>query len=84
MSLNKFTDTKKGEDLKLKVGASALSASVSLEPPAYDLASLPDASSSTGRVIYCSDGGAGNPCLAFSDGENWLRSDNLNPVSGGG
>lgn len=26
-------------------------------------------------IIYVSDGAAGSPVLAFSDGVNWLRSD---------
>ena len=28
-----------------------------------------------GGLIYVSDGAAGSPILAFSDGTNWLRSD---------
>lgn len=41
--------------------------------PTYEVASLPTAVA--GGIIYVSDGAAGSPILAFSDGTNWLRSD---------
>lgn len=42
---------------------------------AYTVATVPAAASFTGRVIYVSDGAAGNPTLARSDGANWKRLD---------
>lgn len=39
----------------------------------FAVADLPTASSYTGHVVYCSDGDAGSPCLAVSNGANWLR-----------
>lgn len=47
---------------------------------AYTVATLP-AATTAGRIIYVSDGAAGSPCLAFSDGTNWLRVDTLAAVS---
>ena len=41
----------------------------------YTVASAPTASDWTGKTIYVSNGAAGSPILAFSDGTNWLRSD---------
>ena len=44
--------------------------------PTYDVAGAPSASTAgAGTLIYVSDGAAGNPILAFSDGTNWKRSD---------
>ena len=37
----------------------------------FTLANLPAASDWKYRVVHCSNGNAGNPCLAFSDGTNW-------------
>lgn len=39
----------------------------------YAVASLPAAASNTGKIVYCSNGAAGSPCLAYSNGTNWLR-----------
>lgn len=41
--------------------------------PSYAVAELPDASDSTGMIVHCSDGATGNPCLAYSNGTNWLQ-----------
>lgn len=42
---------------------------------------LPSASDYEGVILYVSDGAAGSPILAFSDGSNWLRSDTGAAVS---
>lgn len=34
-----------------------------------------------GGVIYVSNGAAGSPVLAFSDGTNWLRCDTLAAIA---
>ena len=43
----------------------------------YTVATLPDATLFEGYAVYCSNGAAGNPVLAFSNGTNWLRCDTL-------
>ena len=35
----------------------------------------------TGAAIYVSDGAAGSPVLAFSNGTNWLRCDTLAAIA---
>jgi hypothetical protein len=46
-----------------------------VQVPTYDVATAPSAASIAGTLIYVSDGAAGSPILAFSDGTDWLRSD---------
>lgn len=44
--------------------------------PSYTVATAPSASTAgAGTVIYVSDGAAGAPILAFSNGTDWKRSD---------
>ena len=31
------------------------------------------AAANTGKLVYCSNGAAGEPCLAYSNGTDWLR-----------
>ena len=47
----------------------------------YTVANAPDATNLTGAVIYVTNGAAGSPTLAFSDGTNWLRTDTLAAIS---
>ena len=47
----------------------------------YTVAGAPSASANARRVIYVSNGAAGSPVLAFSDGTNWLRCDTLAAIS---
>jgi hypothetical protein len=42
---------------------------------AFAVADLPDAANWTNTVVFVSDGAAGNPILAFSNGTDWLRCD---------
>ena len=45
-------------------------------PQTYTVASAPSASEAgAGSIIYVSNGAAGSPILAFSDGTNFKRSD---------
>lgn len=37
------------------------------------VAGLPTAASSPGKLVYCSNGANGSPCLAYSNGTSWLR-----------
>ncbi len=39
----------------------------------YTVATLPDAATGIGKLIAVIDGDTGNPCLAYSNGTNWLR-----------
>ncbi len=41
----------------------------------YTVASIPAAADNEGVTAYVSNGAAGNPILAFSNGTDWLRSD---------
>jgi len=44
--------------------------------PTYTVATAPSASTAgAGTIIYTTDGAAGSPILAFSDGTDWKRSD---------
>lgn len=49
--------------------------------PTYTVAGAPSAASLAGTVIYVSNGAAGSPVLAFSNGTNWLRVDTLATIS---
>lgn len=40
---------------------------------AYEVATVPDATKHTGSIIFVSNGDTGSPCLAVSDGTDWLR-----------
>lgn len=47
-----------------------------IKVPTYTVAGAPSADTAgAGTVIYVSNGAAGSPILAFSDGTDWLRSD---------
>lgn len=46
-----------------------------VELTTYTVSSAPSASDNESVVIYVSDGAAGSPILAFSNGTDWLRSD---------
>jgi len=48
----------------------------------YEVSSLPAAADNTGSLVYVSNGAAGSPVVAFSDGSNWLSVSTLAPVSG--
>ena len=52
-----------------------------LQMDIYTVATAPLASAFNGAVAYFSNGAAGNPVLAFSDGTNWLRVDTLAAIS---
>lgn len=47
-----------------------------IQVPTYTVASAPSASAAgAGTVVYVTNGAAGSPILAFSDGTDWKRSD---------
>lgn len=52
-----------------------------LQLKVYTVLTAPAADSFKGAVAYFSNGAAGNPVLAFSDGTNWLRVDTLAAIS---
>jgi hypothetical protein len=43
-----------------------------VQVPTYTVATAPSAASITGTIVYVSDGLAGSPCLAVSDGTDWI------------
>ena len=47
----------------------------------FTVATVPAASANLGGMIYVSNGAAGNPIIAFSDGTNWLRVDTRAAIS---
>lgn len=57
------------------VGASSINKAIddAERVDSYAVAGLPTAASSTGKIVYCSNGASGSPCLAYSNGANWLR-----------
>jgi hypothetical protein len=46
----------------------------------YTVGTLPAAAGSAGAIVYVTDGAAGQPILAFSDGTNWMRCETRTPV----
>lgn len=52
-----------------------------IKPQPYTVATAPSASAYIGHEIYVSNGAAGLPIVAFSDGTNWLRCDTRTPIS---
>lgn len=53
-----------------------------IQVPTYTVAGAPSASTAgAGTVIYVSNGAAGSPVLAFSNGTNWLRVDTLATIA---
>ena len=50
--------------------------------PTYAFATAPDAADvGAGYIAFISDGAAGSPVLAVSDGTNWIRSDTLATIT---
>lgn len=47
----------------------------------YTVATVPAAADNTGAMIYVSNGAAGSPIVAFSDGTDWLRVDTAAAVA---
>lgn len=47
-----------------------------VSPGVYTVATAPDAAlAGAGAMIYVSNGKAGSPVIAFSNGTNWIRCD---------
>ena len=47
----------------------------------FTVATVPAAASFLGGLIYVSNGAAGAPVVAFSNGTNWLRVDTLAAIA---
>jgi len=43
-----------------------------VQVPTYTVATAPSAAGIAGTIVYVSDGLAGAPCLAVSDGTDWI------------
>lgn len=58
-----------------KVGSKSINAALddANRLDSYTVATVPAAASHTGKLIYVSNGAAGSPCLAYSNGTDWLR-----------
>lgn len=66
---------KTDEEIEAKLSAmdTATDAKQPLTGNTFAVATLPPAAANVGRSVYCTDGAAGSPCLAISNGTNWLR-----------
>lgn len=69
---------KVNEQAVLKLEESGITASAPLHLSQYQLATLPSPSPA-GQIIYIA-GLTGGSCLAFSDGLEWLRSEDRSPI----
>ncbi len=49
--------------------------------PTFTVAGVPAAAGNAGKLIYVSNGAAGSPVVAFSNGTDWLRVDTLAAVA---
>lgn len=49
--------------------------------PSHTVANVPDPANNESRIIFVSNGAAGQPVLAWSDGTTWNRSDTLQPIT---
>lgn len=47
----------------------------------FTVATVPDATLSTGGMIYVSNGKNGSPIIAFSNGTDWLRVDTATAIA---
>lgn len=47
----------------------------------FTVATVPSAADNTAGMIYVSNGAAGAPIIAFSNGSNWLRVDTRTAIS---
>lgn len=47
----------------------------------FTVTTVPAAASFLGAIIYVSNGAAGAPVVAFSNGTNWLRVDTLAAIA---
>jgi len=68
MSLNPHVD--RGHNGSNEVSAALLDA-VTLD--SFAVAGLPDPAKHARKMVFVSNGAAGQPCLAYSNGVNWLR-----------
>lgn len=63
------------------IGAVTGAVTGTVQLPTYTVASAPAATSIAGTMIYVSNGAAGSPVVAFSNGTNWLRVDTLAAIA---
>jgi hypothetical protein len=52
-----------------------------LKLKSYTVATVPAAGASARQIVYVTNGAAGAPVVAFSDGTNWKRIDTLANIS---
>jgi len=63
------------------IGAVTGTVTGTVQVPTYTVAGAPAATGLAGTMIYVSNGAAGSPVIAFSDGTNWKRVDTLATIS---
>ena len=58
-----------------QVGTKSINAAIddAVTADEYAVAGLPAAAANRGKLVYVSNGASGAPCLAYSNGTNWLR-----------
>jgi hypothetical protein len=68
-------DTIAREAVNILSGAVAaqVTAKGPLQLQSYTVATAPSAAGRTGSVIFVTNGNSGAPCIAVSNGTNWLR-----------
>lgn len=65
----------------LEVQVDELTATGPVNLAQFTVATVPAAASFLGAIIYVSNGAAGAPVVAFSNGTNWLRVDTLAAIA---
>lgn len=60
---------------KGKTGTDSINAVLdsALTLQSFDVDGVPSADENEGKLIHVSDGDGGSPCLAYSNGTDWLR-----------
>lgn len=64
---------RRGQKSALAIQAEVDSAKGSVAAINATVAGLPPASANAGKIRYVANGASGQPCLAYSNGTNWLR-----------
>ena len=75
-----LTELYAGAMAAFSVAAAAVTVDRPLVLKSYTVATLP-AVGAAGGIIYVSNGAAGSPIVAFSNGANWLRCDTAAAVA---
>jgi hypothetical protein len=66
-----ITPLRRGRSGSRAINEQAAALDAAIRGTTYTVATAPSAVGQNGRVIYLSNGSAGSPCAAISDGTNW-------------